>query len=190
MNVSSTHPTRLVILDRDGVINADSNDYIKSPAEWRPLPGSLAAIAALTNAGRTVAVATNQSGVARGLFDIDTLNRIHSLMSAQVVAMGGRIDAVVFCPHGPDQHCACRKPRTGMLLALARRFGVSLRGVPVVGDSLRDLEAALSVDAIPILVRSGKGEITAKQLPESLSGIKIVDDLKAAVDYILQQVDL
>ncbi len=103
---------------------------------------------------------------------------------------GGRIDAVVFCPHGPDQHCACRKPRTGMLLALARRFGVSLRGVPVVGDSLRDLEAALSVDAIPILVRSGKGEITAKQLPESLSGIKIVDDLKAAVDYILQQVDL
>ncbi len=133
---------KLVILDRDGVINADSDAYIKSPAEWVPISGSLEAIASLTNAGMTVAVATNQSGLARGLFDIDTLNRIHGLMVERVGAVGGRIDAIAFCPHGPDAGCGCRKPAPGLLLALAKRFGVSLLDVPVVGDSVRDLEAA------------------------------------------------
>ncbi len=176
---------RLVILDRDGVINTDSDAYIKSPAEWIPIPGSLEAIAALTNAGFNVAVATNQSGLARGLFDIDTLNRIHGVMMDRVAAVGGRIDAVAFCPHGPDAGCACRKPAPGLLLALGKRFGTTLHDVPVIGDSLRDLEAALSVGAKPILVRTGKGRLASAQLPSHLTGVTVVDDLDAAVATIL-----
>jgi D-glycero-D-manno-heptose 1,7-bisphosphate phosphatase len=176
---------KLVILDRDGVINADSDAYIKSPAEWVPISGSLEAIASLTNAGMTVAVATNQSGLARGLFDIDMLNRIHGLMVERVGAVGGRIDAIAFCPHGPDAGCGCRKPAPGLLLALAKRFGVSLVDVPVVGDSVRDLEAAASVGARPILVRSGKGRLAATRLPAHLAGVLVVDDLESAVAAIL-----
>lgn len=176
---------KLVILDRDGVINADSDAYIKSPREWVPIPGSLEAIAALTNAGMTVAVATNQSGLAQGLFDIDTLNRIHGLMVERVDAVGGRIDAIAFCPHGPDAGCECRKPAPGLLLALAKRFGISLLDVPVVGDSVRDLECALSVGARPILVRSGKGRDAAESLPPHLAGVLVVEDLEAAVSAIL-----
>ena len=176
---------KLVILDRDGVINADSDAHIKSPTEWVPISGSLEAIASLTNAGMTVAVATNQSGLARGLFDIDTLNRIHGLMVERVGAVGGRIDAIAFCPHGPDAGCECRKPAPGLLLALAKRFGVSLVDVPVVGDSVRDLEAAVSVGARPILVRSGKGRLAAANLPAHLTGVLVVDDLESAVAAIL-----
>lgn len=178
---------KLVILDRDGVINVDSDAYIKSPSEWLPLPGSLEAIAALSAAGFTVVVVTNQSGLARGLFDIDTLNRIHGLMCARVSAIGGRIEAIAFCPHGPNQGCNCRKPAPGLMLAMARRFGVSLERVPVIGDSLRDLEAAASVGASPILVRSGNGITTAEQLPVALAGTPIVDDLMAATQHILGQ---
>lgn len=177
---------KLVILDRDGVINVDSDAYIKSPAEWIPISGSLEAIAALTNAGITVAVATNQSGLARGLFDIDTLNRIHGLMVERVGAVGGQIDAIAFCPHGPDAGCGCRKPAPGLLLALARRFGVSLVDVPVIGDSVRDLEAAVRVGARPILVRSGKGHLAAKNLPAHLAGVLVVDDLQSAVATLLR----
>jgi len=177
---------KLVILDRDGVINADSDGFIKCATEWVPLPGSLEAIAELTNAGLTVAVATNQSGLARGLFDIDTLNRIHAVMINKIAAIGGQIDAIAFCPHGPWQNCDCRKPAPGLLLALASRFSVPLKGVPVVGDSVRDMEAAVSVGATPILVRSGKGRKAAQQLPPALAGITIVDDLRAAVHFILR----
>jgi len=176
---------KLVILDRDGVINHDSEDYIKSPAEWLPLPGSLEAIADLSSAGITVAVATNQSGLARGLFDVDALNRINSLMNARVAAIGGRIDAIAFCPHGPWQACDCRKPAPGLLLALSARLNVALEGVPVIGDSMRDLEAAVNVGATPILVRSGNGDKTARGLPPALAGITIVDDLRAAAQSIL-----
>lgn len=151
---------KLVILDRDGVINHDSEHYIRRPDEWRPLPRSLDAIARLTKAGWTVTVATNQSGLARGFFDIATLNAIHQKMHAQVEAMGGHICAVAFCPHGPDERCGCRKPEPGLLQALARRFGARLSGVTVIGDSWRDIRAARSAGADPLLVLTGNGERT------------------------------
>jgi len=154
---------RLVILDRDGVINADSPDYIKSPGEWIPLEGSLQAIAALTRAGFTVVVASNQSGVARGLFSLKALEAINETMLAAVADAGGCIDAVFFCPHGPGDNCDCRKPRPGLLRQIADHYGASLEGVPVVGDSLRDLQAAWAVDARAILVLSGNGQHTRKQ---------------------------
>jgi D-glycero-D-manno-heptose 1,7-bisphosphate phosphatase len=178
---------KLVILDRDGVINEDSEHYIKSTTEWVPIPGSLEAIAMLNNAGYTVAVASNQSGLARGLFDIDALNRIHSRMMEQLEAVGGRIDSIVFCPHGPQDRCQCRKPAPGLLLELGHRYGVPLAGVPVVGDALRDLQAAARVGAAPILVRSGKGCETASALPPPLAAVPVVDDLRAAVALILER---
>ncbi len=161
--------TKLIILDRDGVINFDSDQFIKNPEEWKPIPGSLEAIARLTQAGYRVVVATNQSGIGRGLFDMPTLNAIHDKMHKACAQVGGRIDAVFFCPHTNDANCACRKPKSGMLEEIALRYGVSLSGVPVVGDSLRDLEAAARVQAQPILVLSGKGGRTQAKggLPEN-----------------------
>jgi len=170
---------KLVVLDRDGVINTDSERYIKSPDEWTPIPGSLEAIARFTQAGFRVVVATNQSGVGRRLFDMATLNAMHDKMHKAVNQLGGRIDAVFFCPHAQDAGCACRKPRPGMLLEIAERFGVALAGVPVIGDSLRDLEAASAAGARPILVLTGKGEQTRKAggLP---AGTEMHKDLAAA----------
>ena len=176
---------KLVILDRDGVINQDSDAFIKSPAEWIPIPGSLEAIATLTNAGFMVAVATNQSGLARNLFDIDTLSNIHGRMVADIAAVGGRVDAIAFCPHAPADRCQCRKPAPGLLISLARRFGVSLTGVPIVGDSQRDLQAAVGAGASPILVRTGKGRRTESALPERMNFVPVVDDLRTAVSLIL-----
>jgi len=170
---------KLVVLDRDGVINTDSERYIKSPDEWTPIPGSLEAIARFTQAGFRVVVATNQSGVGRRLFDMATLNAMHDKMHKAVNQLGRRIDAVFFCPHAQDAGCACRKPRPGMLLEIAERFGVALAGVPVIGDSLRDLEAASAAGARPILVLTGKGEQTRKAggLP---AGTEMHKDLAAA----------
>ena len=148
---------KLIILDRDGVINADSDQFIKSPEEWRPLPGSLEAIARLCQAGYRVVVATNQSGVGRGLFDMSTLNAIHDKMHKACAQAGGRIDAVFFCPHAADADCKCRKPRSGMFDEIAERYSVNLSGVPSVGDSLRDLQASARLGAQPILVLTGKG---------------------------------
>ena len=151
---------KLVILDRDGVINFDSDQYIKSPAEWRPIPGSIEAIARLHQGGWRIAVATNQSGIGRGLFDMATLNAINDKMMEMVFRQGGRIDALFFCPHTAIEGCGCRKPRTGMLEEIASRFHVELKGVPIVGDSLKDLQAAEAVAAQPILVLTGKGPRT------------------------------
>jgi D-glycero-D-manno-heptose 1,7-bisphosphate phosphatase len=151
---------KLVILDRDGTINHDSDDYIKSPLEWRPLEGSLEAIARLTQAGYRVVVATNQSGIARGLFDTSTLIAIHDMLQRAAGQLGGRIDAFFFCPHAADAGCPCRKPQPGMLFEVARRFNVSLGGVYMVGDAQRDLEAAAAAGAKPVLVLTGKGEKT------------------------------
>jgi len=176
---------KLVILDRDGVINYDSDEYIKSSDEWEPIPGSLEAIARLSNAGFAVAIATNQSGLARGLFDLECLNTIHQTLRTRLSALGGRIEVIAFCQHSPDDHCDCRKPMPGLLREIRRRIGVSLRGAPVVGDSLRDLEAALSVGARPILVRTGNGESTERDLPNALVNIPIFDNLASAVDGIL-----
>jgi len=151
---------KLIILDRDGVINHDSDAYIKGPDEWHPIPGSLEAIARFTKAGYRIAVATNQSGVGRGLFDLATLAAIHAKMHQAVAEAGGRIDAVFFCPHAADSRCDCRKPKPGMILEILRRYGAEPVGITVVGDSLRDLQAAAAVGCRPVLVLSGKGRKT------------------------------
>lgn len=175
---------KLVILDRDGVINFDSDQFIKSPAEWKPIPGSLEAIARLNQAGYRVVVATNQSGVGRALFDMDTLNAIHDKMHKTVAAAGGRIDAVFYCPHAADAGCDCRKPKPGMFERIAACYNADLAGVPAVGDSLRDLQAAVATGARPMLVLTGKGEKT-RQDPALPEGTLIFADLAAAVNHIL-----
>ena len=169
---------KLVILDRDGTINHDSDNYIKSPAEWRPIDGSLEAIARLTQAGYRVVVVTNQSGIARGLFDSATLIAIHAMVQRAVALAGGRIDAFFFCPHAADSACACRKPKPGMLLEIARRFNVSLADVCMVGDAQRDVEAAAAAGARPVLVLTGKGRMTFDEgkLPP---GTEVYPDLAA-----------
>ena len=175
---------KLVILDRDGVINLDSDAYIKNPDEWKPVPGSLKAVAKLTQAGFHVVVATNQSGIGRGLFEMATLNAIHDKMHRAVAQAGGRIDAVFYCPHAQDSNCACRKPRPGLLEDIGRRFNTGLKDVPAIGDSLRDLQAAAAVGAQPILVLTGKGAKTRQEggLPP---GTKIYADLAAAVQTLV-----
>lgn len=169
---------KLVILDRDGTINHDSDAHIKSTAEWRPIAGSIEAIARLTQAGYKVAVATNQSGIARGLFDTGALIAIHDALQRAVLQAGGRIDAFFFCPHAADAGCRCRKPQPGMLLEIARRFNVSPQGAYMVGDAQRDLEAAAAAGVRPVLVLTGKGEATrsAGRLPE---GTQVFEDLAA-----------
>ena len=169
---------KLLMLDRDGVINQDSDQYIKSPAEWKPIKGSIEAIARLTQAGWRIVVATNQSGIARGLFDTSTLNAIHDVMHKAVIQAGGRIEAIFFCPHAADSNCECRKPKPGMLQEIERRLNIPLAGVPFVGDSLRDMQAAAAAGARPILVLTGKGKKTrdAGGLPEST---EIFPDLAA-----------
>lgn len=174
----------LVIVDRDGVVNEDSAEYIKSVAEWRPIPGSLEAIAALHRGGFDVAVVTNQSGVARGLFSQTTLDAIHARMQEAVEAAGGRLAAVRYCPHLPSDDCDCRKPRVGLLRALERERGVSLAGVPFVGDRVSDLDAAIAVGARPILVRTGSGAATERALEGRR--VEVFDDLAAAAAAILE----
>jgi len=154
---------KLIVLDRDGVINHDSDRFIKTPEEWRAIPGSLEAIAWLNQRGYRIVVATNQSGIGRGLLDIAAFNAINDKMSRQLAQVGGRIDAIFFCPHAADAHCECRKPKPGMLREIARRFSSDLKGIPVVGDSLRDLQSAQEVGAQPVLVTTGKGKGTLKE---------------------------
>jgi D-glycero-D-manno-heptose 1,7-bisphosphate phosphatase len=161
--VTPKRAAKLIVLDRDGVINRDSDQFIKTPDEWRPIPGSLEAIARLNHAGFRVVIATNQSGIGRGLFDMATLNAIHEKMHKALAQAGGRIDALFYCPHAGDSHCECRKPRPGMLREIGIRFGVELAGMPCIGDSLRDLQAAETVGAQPILVLTGKGEKTLRE---------------------------
>jgi D-glycero-D-manno-heptose 1,7-bisphosphate phosphatase len=179
-------PMKLIILDRDGVINHDSDAFIKSPAEWLAIDGSLQAIARLNQAGYKVVVATNQSGVGRGYFTMQTLNAIHQKMHLAAQSQGAEIDAVFFCPHMADDNCDCRKPKAGMLHAIAQRFNIRLKDVPVVGDSLRDLQAGFVVGCTPYLVLTGKGVATREQagMPP---GTRIFADLCAVVDHLLDQ---
>ncbi len=174
---------KFVILDRDGTINHDSDQYIKSPEEWKPIKGSMEAIARLTQAGYRIVVATNQSGIARGLFDMTTLNAIHNAMHRAAAQAGGRIDAIFFCPHAADSDCECRKPRPGMLLEIARRFNVPLDEAYMVGDAVRDMQAAAAAGARPVLVLTGKGRKTqaAGDLPQ---GTLVFDDLAAFAEHI------
>lgn len=174
----------LIILDRDGVINHDSDDFIKSPAEWEPIEGSLEAITQLNHAGYRVVVITNQSGIARGLFDVGTLSRIHNKTHRMLAQVGGKLEAILYCPHGPDDECVCRKPLDGAFTELAHRLRIDLNGVLAVGDSLRDIKAAQAAGATPILVKTGKGEKTlAAGIPD---GVAVYDDLAAAVTAILE----
>jgi len=176
--------TKLVILDRDGVINKDSPNYIKTVEEWEPIPGSIEAIVKLKQKGFKVAIATNQSGIARGLLTEEILAAQHTKMQEILSQQGGQVDYIAYCPHHPDDNCACRKPKPGLLHQIAQHFNVSLKGVPVLGDSLRDLQSACSVDAQPILVKTGKGEKTMKQ---DLSEInpKIYSNLFEAVKKLV-----
>lgn len=178
--------SKLIILDRDGVINEDSDAFIKSADECIPIPGSIAAIASLSKAGYQVVVATNQSGIARGLFDEYALARIHQSINDQVEEAGGIITGFFYCPHGPDDDCQCRKPLPGLVQQIARELVVSVANVPFVGDSLRDLQAAESAGCQPILVLTGKGTATAAAgLPETLSDTPVYRDLAAFANALL-----
>lgn len=177
---------KLVILDRDGVINEDSDAYVKSVDEWEPIPGSLEAIARLNQAGYRVVVATNQSGIARGYFDLETLHAMHEKMDRLLSPLGGKVEAVFFCPHGPEAGCDCRKPKPGLFHEIAARYRVDLGGAYAVGDSLRDVEAALAAGARPVLVLTGKGRraLASGRLP---AGLPVYDDLAGFVDALLSE---
>lgn len=174
----------LIILDRDGVINEDSDDFIKSPDEWQPLPGSLEAIAQLKNAGWQIVIATNQSGIARKLFDLDTLHAIHDKMHHMAHEYGGSIDAIFFCPHGPKDNCDCRKPLPGLFEQISKRLNTSLENVPCIGDSLRDIQASQAAGAQPVLVRTGKGTKTLYSA-QGIEDVPVYCDLKQAVNALL-----
>lgn len=175
---------KLVILDRDGVINEDSAAYIKSAAEWQPIAGSLEAIVRLKHAGYTVVVASNQSGIGRGLFDYAALFSIHDKMTRMLAELGAHLDGVFFCPHAPDDGCNCRKPATGLFDSISRRLGVTLDGVPMIGDSVSDIQAARAAGATPILVSTGQGATTN---PRLIGDVPRYPTLAAAVDAILQR---
>ena len=178
---------KLIILDRDGVINEDSDDYIKSPDEWIPIPGSLDAVARLNHAGYSVAIASNQSGIARGYFSLETLAAMSVKMNDMLTPLGGRIDAMFFCPHGPKDGCDCRKPRPGMLIETGNRFQTSLENVLFVGDNINDVKAAQAASAKPVLVKTGKGEQTASLIAENNSmKVPVYEDLADVVNSILE----
>lgn len=174
-----------IILDRDGVINKDSPAFIKSPEEWQPIPGSLEAIARLCHAGYRVIVCTNQSGIARGLLDVGMLYRIHEKMIRDLAAHGGSIEAIYFCPDEPNSESYYRKPQPGMLIDLASRLRISLNRVPAVGDRLSDIEAARAAGAIPILVRTGRGQETLDQYRDL--SVPVYDDLNAVAVSLLSE---
>jgi D-glycero-D-manno-heptose 1,7-bisphosphate phosphatase len=180
---------KLVILDRDGTINSDSDEFIKSPDEWKPLPGALEAIARLNHAGWHVVVASNQSGLGRGLFDVASLNAMHAKMHKMLAAQGGRIDAVFYCPHAADEGCRCRKPQPGLFEQIAERFGVDLHGVPVVGDGLRDLQAGVAAGCEPHLVLTGKGaSLRGQPLPNDYPpATRVHADLAAFAEWLITQ---
>ena len=178
---------RLIILDRDGVINEDSDHFIKSVDEFVPIEGSLEAMARLCGAGYRIAIATNQSGIARGYYDHATLAAMHAKLRRLLKPLQGEIACIAYCPHAPDEGCECRKPRSGLLRQIAAQLGYDLHGVPVVGDSLRDLEAARRVGAQPVLVLTGKGERTLAQ-GQGLEGIPRFTSLACYVHDLLESI--
>ena len=183
---------KLVILDRDGTINSDSDEFVKTPEEWLPLPGALEAIARLNHAGWQVVIASNQSGLGRGLFDVVSLNAMHAKMQKLLAVQGGRIDAVFFCPHTAEENCSCRKPLPGLFEQIGMRFGVHLAGVPTVGDSVRDVQAGAAAGCEPHLVLTGKSEkYRGMAPPEGLPpGTLVHQDLSAFADCILARTTL
>jgi D-glycero-D-manno-heptose 1,7-bisphosphate phosphatase len=185
---------KLLILDRDGVINEDSDDYIRSAEQWQPISGSIKAIAALSKAGFTVYVATNQSGLGRGFFTQSDLDLMHDKLRVLVAREGGELQQIVYCPHRPEDHCNCRKPKTGLLEQIAEHAGCSLQDAPLVGDSLRDLEAAVAMKCKPILVKTGKGDQTLAKLRAErsplLAQLQIFDSLAQVAESLLRQQSL
>jgi len=181
---------KLVILDRDGVINVDSPDYIKSPEEWLPIPGSIEAISQLCKAHYTVAIATNQSGLARGLYDLDTMHAMHHKMQTLIKEQGGSIDHVFYCPHAPWDNCECRKPKTRLLEQIAAHYHCDLTDVPFIGDSLRDVQAARAMQCHPILVKTGKGEKTLQEATDELDNVPVFENLLKAVEALLAKFPL
>lgn len=178
---------QLVILDRDGVVNEDSDEYIKSLDEWLPVPGSLEAIGQLCQHGFTVAVATNQSGISRGYYTHNTLYAMHKRLNRLLVKHGGVIDRLFYCPHGPDDNCDCRKPKNGLFRKIENQYNISLTGVPAVGDSFRDIVPAVSRGAEGILVKTGKGKTTLEKHKRELGRVAVFDDLQQAAQYILKK---
>jgi len=183
------NPIKIIILDRDGTINEDRDDYVKSAEEWEPIPGALEAIARLNHSGWHTVVASNQSGIGRGLFDMAALNAMHLKMHQLLAKQGGRIDAVFFCPHTPDDGCDCRKPLPGLFIQIGERYGVDLEDVPVVGDVLRDLQAGATAGCVPHLVRTGKAahmsEDEIEQLCAQVPGTTVHADLNAFADWLI-----
>lgn len=178
---------KLIILDRDGVINYDSDEYIKSPAEWVAIPRSLEAIARLNQAGFKVVVATNQSGVSRGYYDLATLKKIHEKMATELADVGGKVDEIFFCPHLPDDaQCDCRKPKPGLLQQIQKKYGINFADTYFVGDSIRDVQAAQAVGCKPILVLTGNGKKFLDQYPE-LQNIHCFIDLAEAVEFVIKE---
>ncbi len=176
-----------IILDRDGVINYDSDEYIKSPDEWQPIPGSLDAIAHLNRAGFRVLVATNQSGVARGHYDLETLDQIHEKFMRELAAHGGYVEEIFFCPHHPEEECSCRKPKPGLLHQIAEKYNVDLTETYFIGDSYVDIQAAKAAGCKPLLVMTGNGHKVREQHPDLFAAIQSFADLADAVDYVLIQ---
>ena len=186
----ASHAVKLIILGRDGILNRYREDHVKEPSEWEPIPGALEAVARLNHAGWHAVVATNQAGIGRGLLDMGSLNAVHQAMMRRLWEVGGRLDAVFFCPHAPEEHCDCRKPLPGMMLQIADRYGVSLAEVPMVADNLRDLKAAAAAGCPPHLVRTGRAakldlEQTAA-LEQQVPGVRIHADLAAFADWLLR----
>ncbi|MCP3679583.1 MAG: D-glycero-beta-D-manno-heptose 1,7-bisphosphate 7-phosphatase [Gammaproteobacteria bacterium] len=178
---------KLIVLDRDGVINEDSDAFVKSPQEWHLLPGSGEAIAKLNRAGFTVVVATNQSGVARGLYDWITLEAIHEKMRQALKKFSAHIDEIYICPHHPDDNCACRKPKSGLLEQIGADYSIDWADVYFIGDTRGDVEAAWTIGCRPLLLRSGKGERVLRQWPQLAQQVKVFDNLRQAVEEVLLQ---
>jgi len=177
--------SKLIVLDRDGVINYDSDDYVKSVDEWIPLPGSMEALAKLTQAGFKIAIATNQSGISRGYFTVATLAAMHQKMLTLATEAGAKIDYIAYCPHGPDDHCDCRKPLPGLIHQIEEALNTSAKGCYMVGDSLRDLQAGQAAGLLPALVLTGKGQRTLDK-ENGLPGIGVFDDLNHFVDNLIK----
>lgn len=175
-----------IILDRDGVINFESEHYIKSPDEWHAIPGSLKAIARLNSAGYKILIATNQSGVGRGYYSVETLGLIHQKLMQELAAVGGCVDEIFFCPHHPDDRCGCRKPAPGMLEQIQNKYQLDLTTTYYIGDSYVDVQVARTMNCLPLLVMTGNGEKTIAKHPDVIT-IPQFKDLDAAVDYVLAQ---
>jgi D-glycero-D-manno-heptose 1,7-bisphosphate phosphatase len=187
---AASHAVKLLILGRDGILNRYREDHVKEPGEWEPLPGALEAVARLNHAGWHAVVATNQAGIGRGLLDMASLNAIHHFMIRRLVDVGGRLDAVFFCPHAPEEQCDCRKPLPGMMLQIADRYGVNLADVPLVSDNLRDLKAAAAAGCPAHLVKTGRAarldEEQMAALLQQVPGARVHADLAAFADWLLR----